>query len=169
MRNASPEKIGMSNGLLERVLNRLLAPPELHFSWRYALHITLITAAFHASSWIVVGIKDALPTKGDFSNFAYLPLMVGLSVLPYWAIFVMAGLSDQNKPGSSWRVWAAWLLITYPFAAFYLMMLFGEGHDAASGAGYAVIVLTILSPAVTVVGAVGGYLLYIVYRWLRNR
>ena len=96
-------------------------------------------------------------------------LAVGLCVLPYWAVFVLAGFSDENKPARSWRVWVAWLLITYPFAGLYLMMFFGDRTDAASGTGYAVIALRSLSPVFTLVGAVAGYLLWLLYQWLRTR
>jgi hypothetical protein len=158
--------------MISDLLDRLLTPPDVHlFSWRYALRIILITAAFHASGLIIVEITEPMVrAKGlHLRDVGYLLFAVGLCVLPYWAVFVLAGFSDKNKSARSWRVWGAWLLVTYPFAGLYLMMFFGDRTDAASGAGYAVIALTFLSPVFTLVGAVAGYLFWLLYRWLRTR
>jgi len=160
----------MTNGFLDRLLDRLLTPAELKFSWRYALRIILITSAFHAGGLIIVGITEPIVQAEGFSlrDAGYLLFAVGFCIIPYWAVFVLAGFSDANKPARSWRVRVAWLLITYPLAGFYLMTLFGDRTDAASGMAFAVIILTSLSPALAIVGAFAGYLLWLLYRWLRT-
>ena len=152
----------MSSGLLDRLLD-----PEYHFSWRNALRIIPITVAFHAIGLIVLGITEPLVRAEGLHlrDVGYLLFAVGFSVLPYWAVFVLAGFSDVNKPARSWRVWSAWLLITYPLADLYLMEFFG---DLDADAGLVPLVLTFLSPVFTLVGAIAGYLLWLLYRWLRT-
>lgn len=173
----------MSSNLLDWLLGR-----ERRFSWRYALRIALITAACHAGCLLIVSI--VVVTVPYLRGFYFKEIMVlipvlvrqygpviplgviistGFSMLPYWAVFVLAALSDESNPIHRWRVWLAWLLMTFPFAAVYSLSLFETN-------GFALYVffkayplpLTALSPLVTFVGVMADYLVRQFLRWLHH-
>jgi hypothetical protein len=127
--------------------------------------MVLITVEFHAGS--VIGLMIALPEELPLNDSRYLLGTVGYFVLSYWAVFLLAAISDANEPAHSWRVWGAWLLITFPFAVGYLSWLFG---NVFAGNALAIIGIKLiwLSPIVTLVGAVAGYLLWRLYQRLRT-
>ena len=66
-----------------------------------------------------------------------------------------------------WRVWVSWLVVSYPFAGAYLMMLFGR-RDAVEGIAFLPIILIPFSPVIALVGAVAGQLLWYLYQFLKS-
>ncbi len=125
-----------------------------------------------------MAIVDAIIHLGGFQlselpSLSEIPYLVGaftflVLVLPYWGIFVLALLSDPANPMHRWRVWVAWLLISYPFAGVYLMLLFGDRTGVAKAVPFLPIVLIPFSPLVAIVGAVAGQLLWHLFCLLRT-
>ncbi len=155
------------------LLDRFLTGQPL--SWRYTRRIFLITLAFHVSPWLLMAIGDAILHPYALGKFhlSELPYLIGaftflVLVLPYWSIFFLALLSDPANPMHRWRVWGAWLLMSYPFAGVYLMLLFGDRFNAAKAGPLLPIQLIPFSPVIAIVGAVAGQLLWYLFRLLRT-
>ena len=112
----------MGNDLLDRLLDRLLTPPDVHlFSWRYALRIILITAAIHASGLIVIGITE--PTARA----------QGLHLRDVWHLLFAVGLCVFHI--GRFSAWRGSLMRTSPFVQRpqrrdrrRLWREFGQGH-----------------------------------------
>lgn len=119
-------------------------PKFARLNWRYALRIALITLAFHAACLLVVStVAIVVPYLREIYAFQMAVVLIrallrqyaiGLSLkvinsaiiftLAYWAVFVLAALSDESDAVQRRRIWLSWLLMTLPFAALYAYALY---------------------------------------------
>ena len=162
---------------------------ERRFNWRYALRIVLITAAFQAACLLVVSIVvTAVPYLRGFYFHEMIAVLIpallrqygpatplrlviwtGIFMLPYWAVFVLAALSDETNAVHRWRVWLAWLLMTLPFAVVYSYAVFlTSGFSLWVFSIAYPLPLTALSPLVTLLAVVADHLTRQFLRWLRH-
>ena len=119
-------------------------PTLARINWRYALRIVLITLAFHAVCLLIVStVAIVVPYLREIYAFEMAVVLIralvrqyaiGLSLKviasaiifmsAYWAVFVLAALSDESNPVQRRRIWVSWFLMTLPFVAIYSYALY---------------------------------------------
>jgi hypothetical protein len=151
-------------------LDRLLSGAPI--SWRHALPVLLITVAFHAGWWVIaLGILFAPQNNPSEIGFA---LQMAMFTIPsYWAVFFLAALDPEEAKGAHpWRVWTAWLLITFSFATGWFELSLGKDRGGTAQDEPEMVVFEFLSialsPIVTLVGAFVGYLLYLCFERIED-
>jgi hypothetical protein len=151
-------RLEMNSSLLDRILS---AAP---LSWRHALRVLLITVAFQVGWWVIVLVMLSRP-QNNLSEIGFALLMAMFTIPSYWAVFFLAAVDPEEAKGAHpWRVWTAWLLITFTFASGWFELSFSKDRGGAAHAMAVFEFLSIaLSPVVALVGAFVGYLLYLCF------
>jgi hypothetical protein len=159
-------------------------------NWRYALRIALITLAFHAACLLIVStIAIVVPYLREIYAFEMAVVLIralvrqyaiGLSLkvmtsaiifmFAYWAVFVLAALSDERDPVQRWRIWLSWLLMTLPFVAIYSYSLYliNDLPLYLLSTAYP-LTLSGLSPLVTFIVVVADYFVRQISGWRHSR
>ena len=153
-------------------------PTLARINWRYALRIALITLAFHAVCLLIVStVAIVVPYLREIYAFEMAVVLIralvrqyaiGLSLkvitsaiiftLAYWAVFVLAALSDESNPVQRRRIWLSWLLMTLPFVAIYSYALYVTNDLPLYVLSTAYpLPLTGLSPLVTLIVVVANF------------
>lgn len=176
------------NNLLDRLFGR-----ERRFNWRYALRIALITAAFQGIGLLVMSVITAVPYLRGFYIDEMINVLIpallrqygramplsfflwtGIFMLPYWAVFALAALSDETNLVHRCRVWLSWLLMTFPFAVVYLYALWLSLTGGNPGFPMYVfsiaypLPLTAVSPVVTFLAVMADNLVRQFFSWLHR-
>ena len=167
-------------------------PKFARLNWRDAFRIALITLAFHAACLLVVStVAILVPYLRQIYAFEMAVVLIrallrqyaiGLSLKvinstiiftsAYWAIFVLAALSDASDAVQRRRIWLSWFLTTLPFVAIYSYALYAMNDlplYVLSNAYPYPLPLIALSPLVTLIVVVADYCVRQLSGWRHSK